>query len=59
MIKEAVVELSDEEEEAEVEPVQKLRWLSKLDADLKKQVQEMKTNQKPNMPHEVVQQRQE
>ena len=37
-IKEAVAELSDDEEEGEVEPVHQLRRLSKLVANLKKQV---------------------
>ena len=58
-IKEVVTELSNDEEEGEAELVHQLRWLSKLAADLKKQVQELKTNQQPSTPPEVVQQRQE
>ena len=45
VIKEAVAQLSEEEEEGEEEPVNQLRQLSKLSADLNKQIQEMKTNQ--------------
>ena len=58
-IKEAIAELSDEEEEAEAELVHQLKRLSKLTTDLKKQAQEMKTNQKPSTPLEVLQQRKE
>ena len=44
-IKEAVAELSDDEEEGEEEPLHQLRKLSKLAVDIKKQVRELNTNQ--------------
>ena len=58
-IKEEVAELSDDEKKDKAEPIHKLRRLSKLATDLKKQVQELNTNQQPSMPPKVVQQRKE
>ena len=40
-----VTELSKDEEEEEAEPIHKLRQLSKLAANIKKWVQELRTNQ--------------
>ena len=51
---EAITQLLEEEEEVEVEPLHQLRKLSKLAVDLKKQVQEMKTNQQLSTPPEML-----
>ena len=53
------MQIFDEEVEAKVKLVHQLRCLSKLAADLHKQIQEMKTNPQPGMPLDVLHQRQQ
>ena len=53
-IKEVVTQLFDEVEESKVKPVDQLRRLSKLAADLQKEIREMKTHPPPSTPPKVL-----